>query len=287
MEDGLIFKIGESNIKLKNTFVHIDETSGTRLTRSLSDITDKVANMSRKASFDAMSTPSDQPSPSSVLTSDMSCVPTTSFSASQSITISRMGQRRHSAPSVPLSEIAAPVAAEGSIGSRLISRRGSAPAALKPGVLGESPSGFRLPLLLPPLGGYTVPPMQGTSPTTAMLRNLPSRVTLSCIVNLLFSRGFGGHFDFIYAPLDFNTGGALGYFFINFINFEVVQRFALVFQNFLLPGLLHRPCEVSLAKVQGFQANLNLIISSGSLPRLPEGWRPLILKDGAYSHVNV
>lgn len=70
--------------------------------------------------------------------------------------------------------------------------------------------------------------------TTLMVMNIPTKLTQKCFKELL-NDGFAGRFDFVYVPLDWKTGGALGYAFVNLTHVADVLPFYERFHGFSLP----------------------------------------------------
>merc|ERR1711953_819732 len=60
--------------------------------------------------------------------------------------------------------------------------------------------------------------------TTLVLRNLPDGFTRAKIEELLNSQGFAKKFNFIYAPVRFETMTINGYTFVNFVSPEDAQE---------------------------------------------------------------
>ena len=191
--------------------------------------------------------------------------------------------RRNSQPAIPT--FPAPTITSVPAGVRL-SRRGSLPCSrTKKGVLGAAPPGFLPAILSSPLGGYSVFPRDGVA-TTAMLRNIPARVSATQLKELLDLRGFYGFYDFLYLPLDFETQYSLGYAFINFVSLDYLQRFTLLFHGSSIPFVPSRKfCEVCMAKVQGLEANLRLFSNSLNIGKLPDALKPVIFIGGRYVHI--
>lgn len=116
-------------------------------------------------------------------------------------------------------------------------------------------------------------------PTTLMLKNIPNRVTREQLVGEVLSRMPQGSFDFLYLPNDFKTRAGFGYAFINLTSGEAVDLFLTEFNKKRLQcasGIYSKPLEVSAARVQGFTANVNRLISSPVLFSADEGSLPLI-----------
>lgn len=68
--------------------------------------------------------------------------------------------------------------------------------------------------------------MQGKvdSRTTMMLRNLPSSLTRSHLLDILDAKGLGAQYDFVYLPIDFVSGASLGYAFVNFVDSHTAHK---------------------------------------------------------------
>lgn len=116
-------------------------------------------------------------------------------------------------------------------------------------------------------------------PTTLMIKNIPNRVSREQLVEEVMSRMPMGSFDFLYLPNDFKTRAGFGYAFINMASSEAVDLFLAEFNKKRLncaSGLYSKPIEVSAARVQGFTANVNRLISSPVLFSADEGSLPLI-----------
>jgi len=134
-----------------------------------------------------------------------------------------------------------------------------------------------------PYGGYAYQPPGGT---TVMLRNIPNRYTRDRLVERLAEKKFGGSYDFIYLPIDFNSKCNVGYAFINFRTPADCQRFFEEFHNVktqkVLPGFSsQKVCQVSYARVQGRDANLENLRDEKFMEKLVEKpeWQPLFFDD--------
>jgi hypothetical protein len=96
--------------------------------------------------------------------------------------------------------------------------------------------------------------------TTVMFRNFPYNYTRDTLVQRL-DESYKACYDFLYMPIDSNTKGNYGYAFINFKSPLHAQRFIQEFHQkkakVVIPGCNSiKTCEVSFARVQGRDANL-------------------------------
>ena len=131
------------------------------------------------------------------------------------------------------------------------------------------------------------PPPPG-SETTVMLRNLPNKLSQLDIIRCLEEKGFGGSFDFFYAPLDFKSRCNLGYAFINLCSpSEAVRLWHALKGNRLVsetavvgPALKSsKTCEVSWARIQGLAANVKHYMHS-PVNSLALEFRPMLVELG-------
>lgn len=67
---------------------------------------------------------------------------------------------------------------------------------------------------------------------TVMWRNLPNNYSRDSLLSLIDGEGFGGSYDFFYAPYDFANNASIGYALINFVTTEEANRFFYHFQGF-------------------------------------------------------
>jgi hypothetical protein len=117
--------------------------------------------------------------------------------------------------------------------------------------------------------------------TTVMLRNIPNRYTRDMLVDRL-NTDYEGQFDFVYLPIDFNSKCNVGYAFINFRLPVSAQMFIARFHGAktknCLPGFSSsKVCEVSYARVQGRDANMDNLRDDKFIEKLNERpeWQPL------------
>lgn len=69
---------------------------------------------------------------------------------------------------------------------------------------------------------------------TVVMRNIPNQYTRDMLLELIDQNGFAGSYSLVYLPMDFATGMAVGYAFINFIEHNDAVRFQDTFQGFKL-----------------------------------------------------
>jgi hypothetical protein len=119
--------------------------------------------------------------------------------------------------------------------------------------------------------------------TTIMLRNIPNNITRAELVDLLVRYGFGGKFDFIYLPVDFNRKANLGYAFVNLSSHQEANRFFDIFQGFMDWGLASlKISEVHWGHpLQGLQSHIDRYRNSPVMHNsVPDENKPILLRDG-------
>lgn len=119
-----------------------------------------------------------------------------------------------------------------------------------------------------------------SSPTTLMLKNIPNRISREMLADEIMKKLPVGSFDFLYLPIDFQTRAGFGYAFINMTSDANVNLFVSEFHKRRLSSndqsYYSKPVEVTVARVQGFNANINRLIASPVLFLADEGSLPLI-----------
>jgi len=127
-----------------------------------------------------------------------------------------------------------------------------------------------------PVGGYT----------TVMLRNIPNRYTRDMLIERV-DVSYKGQYDFVYLPVDFNSKCNVGYAFVNFCTADSAAAFTQEFHGkrtkTVLPGFSSaKVCEVSYARVQGRDANMENLRDERFVEKLAERpeWQPLFFDDG-------
>jgi len=120
------------------------------------------------------------------------------------------------------------------------------------------------------------------SKTTVLLRNLPTDLTRTALLELLEDEGFDGAFDFVYLPMDFGASTCLGYALVNFVSPSDAQRCWQIFSGYS-DWSSDKVCDVTWCEpCQGWQAQIDRYRNSPVMHKsIPEEWKPLIFKDGA------
>ena len=116
------------------------------------------------------------------------------------------------------------------------------------------------------------------SATTVMIKNIPNRVTREELLDRISEVMPRGSFDFLYMPIDFNNRLNFGYAFLNLSNEMYIDLFTLSFNKKRMFDHMagSKLIEVVVARVQGFNANVNRLIASPVLFNADDGSLPLI-----------
>lgn len=120
-------------------------------------------------------------------------------------------------------------------------------------------------------------------PTTVILRNIPDEFTSKSLVTLLDKSGFQGRFDYLYLPMGFVDGVNLGYAFVNLTTHKDALAFTDVFHGFSDWGVdSDKQGDISWARpCQGLRAHVERYRNSPVMhPCMPDGFKPMIFKDG-------
>jgi len=106
-------------------------------------------------------------------------------------------------------------------------------------------------------------PEEGEAKTTIVLKNLPEVYTRAKLLELLDDEGYRRRYDFVYLPIDFGSNTNFGYAFVNLVDTP-------------------KKAEVTWSeKRQGLEAQIERYRNSPMMRNsLPEGAKPLLLKDG-------
>jgi RNA recognition motif-containing protein len=119
--------------------------------------------------------------------------------------------------------------------------------------------------------------------TTLMLRNVPNDYNRDMFLNMLDDECLAGEYDFVYFPMDFQTGSGLGYAFVNFTSHEEALRAWQLLDNFSdwqVPST--KTCEVRWSTpVQGYKANVQRYRNSPMMHhQVPDVYKPVVFSNG-------
>jgi hypothetical protein len=115
-----------------------------------------------------------------------------------------------------------------------------------------------------------------------MLKNLPNKLTRTDLAKLIDSKGFAGHYDFIYVPIDFKTRGSFGYGLVNMLSNDAAQQLMSAFESFAdWDSNSRKVCKVEWAKRQGLPALLQHYCESKLMHKaVPEEYKPAAFFQG-------
>lgn len=121
--------------------------------------------------------------------------------------------------------------------------------------------------------------------TTIVLKNLPEVYTRATLLELLDDEGYRRRYDFVYLPIDFGSNTNFGYAFVNLVDPEAALDFMRHFRGFNGWNCTvdaPKKAEVTWSdKRQGLEAQIERYRNSPMMRNsLPEGAKPLLLKDG-------
>lgn len=121
-------------------------------------------------------------------------------------------------------------------------------------------------------------PAQWAAAHTVMMRNLPNKYTQQMLLHEINEAGFDGMFDFLYLPIDPETGANRGYAFINFISPNCSWSFKQRYEGCRMSNFnSNKVVSVTPAALQGFQANY-AHYSTARVNRGDPAARPLFLR---------
>merc|ERR1712226_1484683 len=120
--------------------------------------------------------------------------------------------------------------------------------------------------------------------TTLMLRNLPSDYNRELFLDMLDDECLAGEYDFVYFPVDFQTGSGLGYAFVNFTSHEeAVRAWQLLdgFKDWFVGST--KVCEARWSNpVQGLTANVQRYRNSPVMhDKVPDSYKPVVFSNGS------
>merc|ERR1712190_533361 len=119
--------------------------------------------------------------------------------------------------------------------------------------------------------------------TTVVLRNLPLNYKRTMLLRMLDYEGFAGKFDFVYLPVDFDTGAGLGYAFVNLVSPDVVQHFWKTFDGYRKWMFRsNKVCSVGWSRPhQGLATHMERFRNSPLMHEsVPDEYRPVLLDKG-------
>jgi len=119
--------------------------------------------------------------------------------------------------------------------------------------------------------------------TTVMLKNIPNDYTQDMLLKLLDEEGFSCKYDFVYLPMDFRSGSAFGYAFINLVTPEHTRLFESHFHGFCRWAFPSRKvAEVTWSRpMQGLAATVERYRNSPIMHHdVPECYKPCMFQNG-------
>lgn len=123
--------------------------------------------------------------------------------------------------------------------------------------------------------------VEGTPPTTVMLRNIPNRYMQSSLLEEIDGEGFTDTYDFFYLPMDVRTRANVGYAFINFLDPADLDLFSAKFTNYVFkkhPSM--KIAKVSPAHIQGLMENLCHLANRAVTWSWHSQYRPIVKIQG-------
>jgi len=128
-----------------------------------------------------------------------------------------------------------------------------------------------------PTGGAALP-AEWANVTTVMMRHLSNQYTQRILLEEIGQTGFTNKFDFLYLPIDPQTGRNKGYAFINFVDPSTAWSFRMSFDGRKMSRFnCSKVVSVTPAALQGFDANY-AHYSTTRVTRGDPAARPLFLR---------
>lgn len=119
--------------------------------------------------------------------------------------------------------------------------------------------------------------------TTLKLANLPQNYSRDMFLRLFDNLGFGGKYDFMFLPIDFNTRSNQGYAFVNLVDSAVAAEFWDSMHGFskFWYAWGKATCTVSWSDLQGLDAHIELYRNSSLMHELiPDEFKPVFFCQG-------
>jgi len=118
--------------------------------------------------------------------------------------------------------------------------------------------------------------------TTIILRNLPTEYTRAKLLEWLDAEGFGGQYDFLYMPVNFETDMCFGYSFINLVSHSSACRALERFGGQIIPGVSDAECGAAWSEpYQGFATYVERYRNSPVMHKsVPDEHRPVLFASG-------
>jgi len=133
-----------------------------------------------------------------------------------------------------------------------------------------------MPLMTPQ---RTPPPADWENITTVMFRNFPNKYSQKMLRTEINQAGFLGTYDFLYLPIDPETGANRGYAFLNFLDPGFAWMCKMAFEGRKMNNFnSHKVVSVVPATLQGFEANY-AHYSTARVNRGDPSARPLFLRE--------
>mmetsp|Transcript_63115 Transcript_63115/g.136640 ORF Transcript_63115/g.136640 Transcript_63115/m.136640 type:complete len:331 (+) Transcript_63115:2-994(+) len=147
----------------------------------------------------------------------------------------------------------------------------------------DRPIGWGVPFPFPARKTRPPRPVAEDRRTSVVIRNFPTDFTRAKVATMLNKEGFARQYNFLYVPINFRTGNAFGWAFINLVHPRLVpdlwQKFD-GYQNWPTEG--HGPCTVAWSKPhQGLGALVDHYRNSKMMHQdVPDEQRPACFYNG-------
>jgi hypothetical protein len=123
--------------------------------------------------------------------------------------------------------------------------------------------------------------VEGSPPTTIIIRNLSKDCTRDAMIQVLQSEGYGESYDMVHVPVGFQDLTGLGHALVNFIDPAIAQAALLHFEGFSGLSSDAELCQAGLSNVQGLSAHVKRYRDSPMMHEsIPDRFKPAMFKDG-------